>query len=167
MNKAFTRETDDAPPAPPEERPVSSALNLVTPRGAELIKEQIAAIENKLAAEVDPLIKSVLRRDLRYWLARQSSMQIVAENRNANTVGFGSRVTIRRGTAEVTVTIVGEDESDPKAGLIAWTAPLARAIDGAVVGEKIDLEVGRDETVTILAVSRGTVKWFLPPLDQE
>ena len=42
MNKAFTRETDDAPPAPPEERAVSPALNLVSPRGAQLIKEQIS-----------------------------------------------------------------------------------------------------------------------------
>lgn len=153
MNKAFTKETDDAPPIPPGDRPVSSALNLVTPRGAQLIKEQISAIERKHAAESDPIIKSELRRDLRYWLARQSSMQIVAQNTIANTVSFGSRVTIRRGTTEVTFTIVGEDESDPKAGLVAWTAPLARAIDGAAVGEKIDLEVGRDETVTILAVS--------------
>jgi GreA/GreB family transcription elongation factor len=153
MNKAFTKETDDAPPAPQEERPVSSALNLVTPHGAHLIKEQIAAIENKLAGEIDPVIKSELRRDLRYWLARHSSMQIVAQNRDPNNVGFGSRVTIRRGTAVVTVSIVGEDESDPKAGLIAWTAPLARALDGAKVGEEVDVEVGRNETVIVLAIS--------------
>ena len=153
MNKAFTRETDNAPPAPPEERPVSSALNLVTPRGAQHIKEQIAEIERKHAAEADPFIKSELRRDLRYWLARQSSMQIVAQNRDKNTVVFGSRVTIRRGTAVVTVTIVGEDESDPRAGLIAWTAPLARAIEGAKVGEEVEVELGKGETVTVLAIS--------------
>ena len=152
MNKAFTRETDDAPPAPLEERPVSSALNLVTPRGAQLIRGQIAAIENKLADQVDPVVRSELRRDLRYWLARQSTMQIVPQNRDNNVVGFGSRVTLRRGTAVVTVSIVGEDETEPKAGLIAWTAPLARAINGAKVGEELDLEGERDETVTILAI---------------
>lgn len=152
MNKAFTKEMDDAPPPQQEERPVSSALNLVTPRGAQLIKEHIAAIEKKHAAEVDPTIKSELRRDIRYWLARQSSMQIVPQNRNNHTVGFGSRVVIRRGNTEMTVTIVGEDESDPKAGLIAWTAPLARAINGAKVGEEVDLKVGWDETVTIVAL---------------
>ena len=79
MNKAFTKETDEAPPAPPEERPVSPALNLVTPRGAELIKEQIAGIEKKHAAEADPVVKAELRRDLRYWLARQSSMQVATQ----------------------------------------------------------------------------------------
>ena len=152
MNKAFTRETDDAPPALLEERPVSSALNMVTPRGAELIKEQIVAIEKRHAAEADPVIKSELRRDLRYWLARQSSMQVAAP-RDSNTVSFGSRITIRRGTSVLMVSIVGEDESDPKAGLIAWTAPLARALDGAKVGEVVDLEGGRDEPITILAIS--------------
>src|SRR5829696_1331623 len=118
MNKAFTKETDDAPQPIPEERPVSSALNLVTPRGAQLIKDQIRAIESKHAAEADPFIRSELRRDLRYWLARQSSMQIVEHSGDNNTVGFGSRVTIQRGTSILTITIVGEDEADPKAGLI-------------------------------------------------
>ena len=152
MNKAFTKEIDDAPPAPPEERAVSSALNLVTPRGAELIKEQISAIEKKHAVESDPILKSQMRRDLRYWLARQSSMQVAAQN-DFNTVSFGSRVTIRRGTSIVTVSIVGEDESDPKAGLIAWTAPLARALDGAKVGEEVELEGGRDKLIAVLAIS--------------
>ena len=125
MNKAFTRETDDAPPAPQEERPVSSALNLVTPRGARLIRNQIAAIENKLAAETNPLLKSEWRRDLRYWLARHSSMQVVEQNNDTTAVGFGRRVTVRRGSAVLTVTIVGEDESDPRVGLIAWTGTIS------------------------------------------
>ena len=53
----------------------------------------------------------------------------------------------------MTIIIVGEDEADPKDGLIAWTAPLARAIDGARVGEEIDMVVGRSETVTMLSIA--------------
>lgn len=53
----------------------------------------------------------------------------------------------------MTVTIVGEDESDPKAGWISWTAPLARALDGAKVGDDVELEGRRNETITILAIS--------------
>ncbi len=158
MNKAFTKETYDEPRPLLEERPVSSGLNLVTPRGARLIKEHIGAIEDKLSAETDPVVKSELRRDLRYWWARQSSMQIVAQNKNSNTVGFGSQVTLRRGNSVVSLRVVGEDESDPKAGLISWTAPLARAIDGAKVGETVDLEVGEDKTVTILAIGDKPIK---------
>ena len=129
------------------------ALNLVTSRGAQLITGQIRAIENKHAVEADPIIRTELRRDLRYWLARQSSMQLVAYSRDNNAVGFGSRVTIRRGTSVVTFSIIGEDESDPKAGFIAWTAPLARALNGAKVGEEVDLESGRGETMTVLAIA--------------
>ena len=58
----------------------------------------------------------------------------------------------------MSVSIVGEDESDPKAGLISWTAPLARALDGAKVGEEVDVEVGRGETVTVLAITHNEDK---------
>ena len=35
-----------------------------------------------------------------------------------------------------TVTIVGDDESDATAGRIGWSAPLARALVGARVGDE-------------------------------
>lgn len=35
-----------------------------------------------------------------------------------------------------TVTIVGDDETDASAGLIGWSAPLARAMIGAKVGDE-------------------------------
>ena len=35
-----------------------------------------------------------------------------------------------------TITLVGDDEADAGAGLIAWSAPLARAFVGARVGEE-------------------------------
>ena len=35
-----------------------------------------------------------------------------------------------------TLTIVGDDEADASAGLIGWSAPLARALIGARVGEE-------------------------------
>jgi transcription elongation GreA/GreB family factor len=54
------------------------------------------------------------------------------------------------------VWIVGEDEADPAHGRIAWTAPLARALDGAVRGDVVELEAGgRIEEVRVLAVHSG------------
>jgi transcription elongation factor GreB len=35
-----------------------------------------------------------------------------------------------------TVTLVGDDESDATAGRIGWSAPLARALIGAKVGDE-------------------------------
>lgn len=70
--------------------------------------------------------------------------------------GIGTRVTIRRGILMSDVTIVAEDEADPARGRIAATAPLARALEGAIRGEVVELEEGdRTEDVRVLAVARG------------
>jgi transcription elongation GreA/GreB family factor len=152
MSRAFVKEVDDAP-SPLVERAVSAAPNRVTPRGARLIKEAVAALEEQLAAASPGESTSVVRRDLRYWLGRQASMQVVPHDPRPGTVGFGSRVTIRRGKALSAVTIVGEDEADPSTGLIAWTAPLARALEGAGPGDVVELQAGgRLRPITVVAV---------------
>jgi len=76
-------------------------------------------------------------------------------NSVADVVGFGTRITIRRGSVTSEVTIVGEDEADSPAGLIAWTAPLARALDGVEVGDVVEFEAGgRREPITVTAITR-------------
>ena len=156
MSRAFVKEIDDAPAPPPPERAVSAAPNLVTPRGARLIDEAIAAIEAELAAGPAAEEEALLRRDLRYWTLRRSTARIVAPDPKPRAAGFGTRVTIRRGILMSDVTIVGEDEADPAKGLIAWTAPLARALEGAERGEVVELEAGgRIEEIRVFAVSAG------------
>lgn len=156
MSRAFTREIDDAPAPPPPERPVSGALNLVTPRGARLIDEAIAAIDAALAGTpVDETI-ATLRRDQRYWAARRTTMQVVEPSEDPTAVGFGTVVRIRRNGSTRDIRIVGEDEADPAADLIAWTAPLAKALDGAEPGEEVEFAAGgRTETITVVTVTRA------------
>jgi transcription elongation GreA/GreB family factor len=58
----------------------------------------------------------------------------------ADEVGFGARVRIVRDDGpEETIDIVGEDEADPAAGKISWASPLARALMGAAVGDRVEL----------------------------
>lgn len=154
MSRAFVKEIDDSPETPPPER-VAGAVNLVTARGARQIDETIAAIETALAgASGDE--EARLRRDLRYWTLRRSTARVVDPGANPRAAGFGTRVTIRRGILMSDVWIVGEDEADPARGRIAWTAPLARALEGAVRGEVVELEAGgRVEEVRVLSVARG------------
>jgi transcription elongation GreA/GreB family factor len=156
MSRAFVKEEDSAPPPPPLERPVSSAPNLVTPRGARLIDERVAELERAVGEAADEEAAAALRRDLRYWLARRASARLVAPDPAPQAVGFGAAVTIRRGGKESRIRIVGEDEADPEAGLIAWTSPLARALEEAEPGETVELVAGgRTIPIAVLAVESG------------
>lgn len=52
-------------------------------------------------------------------------------------VRFGATVELAdEDDARRTLTIVGDDEADASAGLIGWSAPLARALIGACVGDE-------------------------------
>jgi len=153
MSRAFVREVDDAPAPPMPERPISAAPNLVTPEGAALIAAELAAIDAALAEGAGDT--ETLLRDQRYWSARQASMQVVETPDDPEAVCFGARVNIRRRGKTVSLVIVGEDEADPAEGLIAWTSPLARALDGAEPGEEIDFEAGgQPETIAILGIAK-------------
>lgn len=155
MSRAFVREVDDGPQAPAPERVACAAPNLVTPRGARLIDEAIDRIEAALAGAGDEEAAE-LRRALRCWTARRATACLVPTEPRPVAAGFGSRVTIRRGILMSDVWIVGEDEADPAHGRIAWTSPLARALEGAERGEVVELEAGgRTEEVRVLAVAAG------------
>jgi transcription elongation GreA/GreB family factor len=153
MSRAFVKEDDGAPPPIPE-RPISAAPNLVTPRGAHLIRQAIVELQARLARAAGDEETESIRRDLRYWSSRQASMRIVASVAAPEVVGLGTRVTIRRGSVDSVVTIVGEDESDPPNGRIAWTAPLARALAGAAAGDVVELATaGGREPIVVVALS--------------
>jgi transcription elongation GreA/GreB family factor len=57
-------------------------------------------------------------RDMRYFTARVRTAQVITYPTSTDTVALGSMVTFRRGDGRVQkYRIVGEDETDPKAGL--------------------------------------------------
>lgn len=152
MSRAFVREDGEAPPPPPLERAVSAAPNRVTPRGLRAIGDEIARLEAALGAGQDAEVEAQLRRDLRYWTVRRASAQPMAHDPAPREAGFGARVTIRRGGAVQVVEIVGEDEADPACGRIGWTSPLARALDGALPGETVELGA---EPIDVVALAAG------------
>jgi transcription elongation GreA/GreB family factor len=155
MSRAFTKEIDDAPPPPLEARPISDAANFVTPRGAELIEAETDRLTAALAGAVDGDIAAI-QRDLRYWSARRQSMQVITTSATPVAVSFGTTVELKRGGKTMRLKIVGEDEADPAVGLIAWTSPLAQALDGAEAGELIEFEAGgRVEMIEVVSVAAG------------
>ena len=154
MSRAFVKEDTDAPEPPLPERPISAAPNRVTARGARLIQEKIAELKDALTRVPDDAAAALVRRDLRYWQSRQATIQVMTPEPACDVVGFGCCVSIRRRSSVSIVTIVGEDEADPSAGLIAWTAPLARALEGAEVGDVVELDAGgRRDAITVDAIA--------------
>jgi transcription elongation factor GreB len=85
------------------------------------------------------------------WLSRRMKDARVVEpgaQPERSRVYFGATVTlVDEDDKERTVTLVGEDETDPSAGRIAWTSPIGRAIRGASVGDvrRVALPVGERE----------------------
>ena len=60
-----------------------------------------------------------------------------AEQPDKHVVRFGATVELAdEDDARRTITIVGDDETDAAAGRIGWSAPLARALIGARVGDE-------------------------------
>jgi transcription elongation GreA/GreB family factor len=151
VSRAFVKEQDTS--APPPERMVTDGPNLVTPEGAARIDAEVARLEAALKAGPDVLLRETLERDLRYWVVRKASAEIVAPHAG-DTVAFGSRVTIARAGREQSFRIVGEDEADPPRGLVNFRAPLADAILGARVGDVVEAGAPLGD-ITVLAVENS------------
>ena len=150
MSRAFVKETAEG--APPPERMVSSGPNLVTGEGLAKIAAEVARLEAALAAEKNVLLRETLERDLRYWRQSLSTAQVVKRSGEDGAVAFGATVTFsRNGGTPQTVRIVGEDEADPKAGLVNFRSPQAQALIGAQVDDTVEMQSPRAE-ITIIKV---------------
>ena len=143
MSRAFVRESDQDTEALPE-RPVSAHPNLVTSSGLRQISAQVAELERARQAARETADKGLLERinrDLRYWTQRATTARLIEPQAAPDAVRFGTRVTVRfeDGTAP-TFQLVGEDEANPALGLLSWVAPLAAALIGKGVGERVDFQ---------------------------
>ena len=77
-------------------------------------------------------------RELAYLAKRMKACRVLEPARQADRsrVWFGAMVTIAdEADNQRTLTLVGDDEQDAAAGLIGWSAPLARALRGAAIGD--------------------------------
>ena len=152
MSVAFRRESDEEHLEPKFELPIPPGPNLVTAKGLAMIEARLQAIEAAIAGETVEAALAAARREWRYWITRKTSAQI-APPPPADRVAFGARVRFAIDGEERTVTLVGSDEADPAQGMIAFTAPLARALIGGEVGETIDF-AGRADAIEIIAIEQ-------------
>ena len=151
MSVAFRRDSDEEHLEPRFELPIPPGPNYVTPRGRELIAAKLAELEAAIEAAPDDLSHQALRREQRYWRTRHSTA-VPAPKPAKGEAGIGSRVHFRLGGTERQVEIVGVDEADPAANRLASSAPLARALIGAVEGDRVAFG-GRADAIEVLEVS--------------
>ncbi|MFP5395889.1 MAG: GreA/GreB family elongation factor [Alphaproteobacteria bacterium] len=89
-------------------------------------------------------------RELAHLARRMKACRVVdpAAQRDRSRAWFGACVTIAdEDDNHRTVTLVGDDEQDASAGRIGWSAPMARALKGAAIGDlrKVRLPGGEKE----------------------
>jgi hypothetical protein len=150
MSVAFRRDGDEEHLEPKFELPIPPGPNLVTARGKAMIDEKCAEYEAAIAAGA---------------MRRKSNPPAAICAIGAHACGDGSgnaraRWFLRRlwrdGSVrlkgkERTITIVGDDEADPAAGLLSFSAPLSRAMMEAEPGECVDFG-GVAEAIEIMAI---------------
>ena len=150
MSVAFRRDGDDEHLEPKFEIPIPPGPNLVTARGKALIDEKVTALETAIAS-AEPQRVEALKRELRYWQTRQVTAEMVPAP-SGQTVEIGTTVSFRLNGKARVLSIVGDDEADPGAGLVSFSSPLARALMGAEVGEMVDW-AGQEGAIEVQAIT--------------
>lgn len=77
-------------------------------------------------------------RELAHLARRMKAAKVIepADQPDRTRAWFGATVVMAdEDDRQATVTLVGDDEQDPACGLIGWSAPIARALRGAAVGD--------------------------------
>ncbi len=96
-------------------------------------------------------------RELAHLARRMKAARVVdpAQAPDKTRAWLGAIVTIAdEDDIEHAVTLVGDDEQDATAGRIGWSAPLARALRGAAVGDVRTVRLpARERAWEVLAIS--------------
>jgi transcription elongation factor GreB len=156
VSKAFTKDDGpDAAPVPRRRAPLpAGSPNYVTARGLRALRE-----------ELDRLPAAAARGDAQAaWRAeleeRVATAVVVGPPEDRGEVRFGACVRLRGGVGGAgadrvvrAIRIVGVDEADAAHGLVAFTAPLARALLGRRAGDVVGVRApGGEEELEILGV---------------
>lgn len=153
MSVAFRRESDEEHLEPRFELPIPPGPNLVTARGLKQIETRLESVESILRGDLSEEERKTQLRDARYWRQRQASAQLVPAPAG-DRVAIGTCVSFLQEGRIRTIEVVGQDESDPAVGRLAFTAPLARALLNAEVGDEVEFgECKQPLTVTSIQIS--------------
>ena len=167
MSSAFLKnETADAPVVIPARAPLPpGTINYVTPRGLTLLRDELTELEAERAhvqtntTEENERMRqlALLNGQLGNLNQRIATARVVDPKLQPHDeVRFGATVSLRTRTGkkaggERRFAIVGVDEADATHGRVAFTAPIARTMQGKRVGETITLRTMKGEDVMEIA----------------
>lgn len=164
MNKAFTREVDDADDDVPQLPQVpSGGKNYITPQGyARLRTELLDLIDNERPKVVETVhwaasngdrsengdyiygkkrLREIDRR-IRF-LTKRLEIAVVTDpaiHHGSDQIFFGASVTYVNGAGVAqTITILGIDEADSSQAQVSWVSPIARTLLKARSGDVLQL----------------------------
>jgi len=165
MSKAFVKEMDDEADLPDEPPAIpAGGKNYMTPEGHRRMQD---ALRQLLRVERPKMVETVawaagngdrsengdyiygkrrlreIDRRIRFLSRRLERAEVVdpKEQKNRDQVYFGATVTYANGRGtEMTITIVGIDETDLERGQVSWLSPIARALMKAHPGDIVELQ---------------------------
>ncbi|MGM0635699.1 MAG: GreA/GreB family elongation factor [Bacteroidota bacterium] len=151
MSRGFVKEGDQEEPVviPPRAALPNNELNYVTPTGLAALKTEEKNLEserNQITIENDKERRRAFQLiDGKLNLLRQriqSAQVIDLKKQPQNEVRFGAKVSLKIDGNPQKFQLVGVDEADVKKNKIAFTAPIAKAINGKKETDKIDFKLG-------------------------
>ena len=159
MSRGFVKEDDqeEAPFIPPRAALPLNVPNYVTKKGMEMLLQEKKKLEEQrsnLTAENDAERRkalAVVNGKIELLNERINSAQLIEPTtQTQNEVRFGATVKYKVLTGRLKgkqnhFTIVGVDEASVKDHKIAFVAPIAKALTGKKVGEKVIFSMGEEK----------------------
>lgn len=164
MSRGFVKDGDqeEVPMVPPRAFLPNGVVNYVTSEGINQLQREksdlLSAREKISGNETDVRVtRNFINAKLDLLEERiRSAVVIDAKGQPEGKVCFGAYVTLRMGGSGMTrvVRITGADEADVSKGFISYFSPLAVAISGHRVGDRIEVALpGGVRKVTIVSIS--------------
>jgi transcription elongation factor GreA len=139
---------------------------ILTTQGREKLEAELVKLKNEDLKDVAEAIKSArelgdLSENADYHQARErqafiagriaeieyklSHGRMADKNGGSSVVAIGSHVILKSADGDENYEIVGATEADPVAGKISVSSPIAKAIMGHKVGDKVEVETPAGE----------------------
>ncbi|OUS19780.1 transcription elongation factor GreA [Nonlabens dokdonensis] len=155
MSRGFVREGDQEEPVVIPQRAVlpDGVVNYVTPSGFIELKEELQGLENDFSSiEIEDETErrreqTLIQGKINLLKERIATARpIDLKSQPQDEVRFGATVIFKNlnSNSSQKITITGVDEANVAQGKISFTTPIAKALTGAQVGDKVHFKLGNE-----------------------